>query len=87
MTRLELPFDGEKGGDIEVKNLEARNLFVNMQLDGIPLDHPVEDEASDITRWMCATLAWMARKSWILPSLEQGTDFMAEVRLTHPGSG
>ncbi len=83
MERLELPYDGEKGGSIALKNQEGRNLFVNMQLDGIPLDHQVADDASDIKMDVCY---FSMEGNPIDPSrLEQGTDFMAEVTFTHPG--
>jgi len=83
MARLELPFEGENGGNIEVKNTEGRNLFVNIQLDGISLDNQVVNEAKDIemgVRYLNTD------GQEIDPSrLEQGTDFIAEVRLSHPG--
>ncbi|MCD4710859.1 MAG: hypothetical protein K8R52_08440, partial [Bacteroidales bacterium] len=83
MARLELPFKGDKGGNIELKNSEGQNLFVNIQLDGIPLDNKVPDEAEDI-KMVVRYLNMEGRE--IDPSrLEQGTDFMAEVQLAHPG--
>ena len=83
MERLELPFDGEKGGSIELKNTDARLLFVNMQLDGIPLEQTVEDEDSDIR--MVVRYFDMDQNPMDPSLIEQGTDFIAEVSLTHPG--
>ena len=83
MERLKLPFDGEKGGSIKLKNTDSRNLFVNMQLDGVPLDQTVEDEASDIR--MDVRYLDMEGNSMDPSQVEQGTDFIAEVTLTHPG--
>jgi len=83
MERLELPFDGEKGGSIELKNTDARPLFVNMQLEGTPLDQPVEDENSDIR--MEVRYFDMENRPLDPSQLEQGSDFIAEVNLTHPG--
>ncbi|MCK4992014.1 MAG: hypothetical protein KAS29_16055, partial [Bacteroidales bacterium] len=83
MERLELPFDGEKGGSIELKNTDARNLFVNLQLDGVPLDQQVEDEDSDIR--MTVRYFDMEDKPMDPSQIEQGSDFIAEVSLTHPG--
>jgi uncharacterized protein YfaS (alpha-2-macroglobulin family) len=83
MARMELTFDGDKGGNIELKNTENRNLFVNIQVDGIPLDNQVENEEEDIKM---AVRYLNMEGIEINPSrLEQGTDFMAEVKLTHPG--
>lgn len=83
MHRLELPFDGEQGGNIELVSSDERSLFVNMQLDGIPLDQEVVDEAKDIL--MTVRYFNMEGDPMDPGQLEQGTDFVAEVKLTHPG--
>ncbi|MEN8158380.1 MAG: MG2 domain-containing protein, partial [Bacteroidota bacterium] len=83
LSRLVLPFEGEKGGKIEVKSSDRRNLFVNMQLDGIPLDNLVEDEEKDIS--MVVRYLNMEGAEIDPSIMEQGTDFIAEVKLTHPG--
>ena len=83
VAHLELPFDGEKGGRIEVKNTTDRNLYMNVQLDGIPLDNQLEDEADNLKM----EVRYLGMDGTLIdPSrLEQGTDFMAEVRIAHPG--
>jgi uncharacterized protein YfaS (alpha-2-macroglobulin family) len=83
MERLELPFDGETGGVIELKSMDQRNLFISLQLDGIPLDSPVADETSDLQ--MEVRYFNMEGNPMDPVELEQGSDFVAEVRLTHPG--
>jgi len=83
VARVQLPFKDEKGGEIAVTNSDARNLFVNIQLDGIPLDNPVKNEAEDIQ--MEVRYLNLDGKEMDPSRLEQGSDFMAEVRLTHPG--
>ena len=83
MASMMLPFDGEKGGSIALKNTDGRNLFVNVQLDGIPLDNQVNDEATDLKM---KVRYFNMEGNPIDPSrLEQGTDFMAEVTIAHPG--
>ncbi len=83
MASMMLPFDGEKGGSIALKNTDGRNLFVNVQLDGIPLDNQVNDEATDLKM---KVRYFNMEENTIDPSrLEQGTDFMAEVTIAHPG--
>jgi uncharacterized protein YfaS (alpha-2-macroglobulin family) len=83
LSRMELPYNGDKGGEIALSNGETRNLFVNIQMDGIPLDSQVKNEAMDI-QMEVRYLDMEGRE--IDPSrLEQGSDFMAEVRITHPG--
>jgi len=83
MERLELPFVGEQGGSIKLKNTDSRTLFVNLQLEGVPLDQKVEDEASDIR--MEVRYLDMEGNPIDPSQIEQGSDFMAEVSLTHPG--
>jgi len=83
MASMVLPYDGEKGGSIAVNNTSGRNLFVNMQLDGIPLDNQVKDESSDLN--MQVRYFSMEGKQIDPSKLEQGSDFMAELTLSHPG--
>ncbi|MEN8204033.1 MAG: MG2 domain-containing protein [Bacteroidota bacterium] len=80
---LALEFETGKKGSIELKNTEDRNLFVNVQVEGIPLENQVEDEANDLK--MEIRYLNMEGKEINPSGLVQGTDFMAEVRLTHPG--
>jgi uncharacterized protein YfaS (alpha-2-macroglobulin family) len=56
---------------------------VNIQLDGIPLDEQVKNEAKDIQ--MEVRYLNMEGREIDPARLEQGSDFLAEVRLTHPG--
>jgi uncharacterized protein YfaS (alpha-2-macroglobulin family) len=83
MQRLGLPFKGEAGGELEVLNTDSRTLFVNLQLDGIPLDQEVSDSESDLK--MQVRYFAMDGNPMDPAQLEQGTDFMAEVTLSHPG--
>ena len=83
VVRVELPFDGEKGGIMELKNTDSRTLFVTKQLEGVPLDQAVEDEASDLR--MEVRYLDLEGNPLDPAQLEQGSDFMAEVTLTHPG--
>jgi len=82
VARVNLPYKGDQGGEIKVLNPGERKLFVNMQLDGIPLDKPVENEEKDM-RMTVRYLNMEGRE--IDPSrLEQGSYFLAEVKLCHP---
>jgi alpha-2-macroglobulin len=83
MASIVLPFDGEKGGSIALKNSSETRLFVTLQLDGIPLDTEVKDEASDLN--MQVRYFDMDGNPMDPSRLEQGSDFMAEVTLSHPG--
>jgi uncharacterized protein YfaS (alpha-2-macroglobulin family) len=83
VKRLKLPFDGERGGHIELYNTGDRNLFISMQLDGIPLDNPVAEDASDME--MEVRYLNLEGNPIDPARLEQGTDLVAEVTVTHPG--
>ncbi len=83
IAQLNLPFDGEKGGNISLKNTSKRTLFINIQLDGIPLTNEIADEENDLK--MFIRYLNMEGKKIDPTELEQGTDFMAEVQLVHPG--
>jgi len=83
LARLDLPFQGEKGGEISMENTGDRSLYINIQLDGIPLDSKVEDEESDLR--MRIRYLNMEGKEIKPDVLEQGSDFMAEISLRHPG--
>jgi uncharacterized protein YfaS (alpha-2-macroglobulin family) len=83
MFRVELPYDGKIGGTLNLSNTQNRSLFVTLQLDGIPLDPRVEDEASDIG--MDIRYLTLDGRELDVSTLEQGTDFMAQVSLSHPG--
>ncbi len=83
ITSIVLPYDGEKGGSISLQNNAGQNLFVNMQLDGIPLDNQVKDDASDLN--MDVRYFNMEGKFIDPAILEQGSDFLAEVTVSHPG--
>ncbi len=83
IVSMDLPFVGLEGGEIELRNKKDHKLFITVQLSGIPLDNPVEDENSD----MGMRVRYLNLDGKVIdPSnLEQGSDFMAEVKLTHPG--
>jgi len=83
MATLDLPFEGDKGSEILFQNNSGSNLFVTIELNGIPLDNQVEKDAADLK--MEVHYYDMEGKVIDPSRLEQGTDFMAEVRLTHPG--
>jgi len=81
--RLELPYEGEKGGRISLENTGSGMLFLSMHLEGIPLDNPVEDESSDLQ--MQLSYRDLEGKTIDPSKMQQGSDFIAEVSVTHPG--
>lgn len=83
VARLDLPFTEESGGSISLTNTSGRTLFINIQLDGIPLENEIPDEENDLR--MEVRYLGLDGKDINPARLVQGTDFMAEVRLSHPG--
>ncbi len=83
VTLFDLPFEGAEGGTVTLENTGGRTLFVSLQLDGIPLDQEVADEQDDLGMWV--RYLSMDGTEIDPSSLEQGTDFLAEVQVRHPG--
>jgi uncharacterized protein YfaS (alpha-2-macroglobulin family) len=80
---VNLPFSGGKGGTISLKNTGDRMLFISVQLEGIPLTEGRVDDEKDLR--MVVRYLNMNEVEIDPAELEQGTDFIAEVRLIHPG--
>lgn len=80
----ELPFDPANGGEIALINSGQQTLYINIQLDGIPLEENVTDEESDLHMG----IRYLGMDGSVIDpaEIEQGTDFMAEIRLSHPGT-
>jgi len=83
IAQMNLPFNGEEGGTISLKNTSNRMLFVSVQLEGIPLTEGRIDDEEDLR--MVVRYLNMNEVEIDPIELEQGTDFIAEVRLAHPG--
>lgn len=83
VSQIELSFNGTAGGKVSVTNTSANTLFVKMQLQGIPVTGD-QTNAENSLRMSVAYLD-MNENEIDPAALEQGTDFIAEVRLTHPG--
>ena len=83
IAQVNLPFSGGKGGTISLKNTGDRMLFISVQLEGIPLTEGRVDDEKDLR--MVVRYLNMNEVEIDPAELEQGTDFIAEVRLIHPG--
>lgn len=83
VKRVELSYDGTVGGNIELSNTSTGTLWVTLHREGIPLDPKVPDESSDLL--MEVRYLDMEGRELNPSKLEQGTDFLAELKLSHPG--
>jgi hypothetical protein len=76
----ELPM---KTGKLQVKNKSGRTLFVNLSLSGVPIESDQLDKSSRLS--MQVSYLKLDGTPIDISKLNQGVDFMAEVRIAHPG--
>ena len=83
IVKHQLKVNGINNGNIIVKNTGSTPLFTNVVLSGIPMMGNEIKEQSNLT----TIVRYLNMDGKVIdPSrLEQGTDFMAEVSITHPG--
>ena len=72
-----------KPGKIQVKNKSGRTLFVNLSLSGVPIESNQVDKSSRLG--MQVSYLDLEGMPIDVSKLNQGTDFMVEVRISHPG--
>jgi len=83
LSQFKLSVKTDKPGNIQIHNTGKKTLFVKLQLDGIP---PAGD-ATSAENSLGITVRYLSLDGKeIDPAiLEQGTDFVAEVKISHPG--
>lgn len=82
ISTSELPAD--KSGFVRIKNRGSSKLFVQLIRKGNPIESEVEDSESNLT--MTVDYMDMDGNTISVEDLSQGTDFIAQVKITHPGS-
>ena len=83
INQIDLKIQGKNGGKVKIINTGAKTLFVKIQLEGIPMIGDKTNAENDL-KMSVRYLTLDGVK--IDPSkLDQGTDFIAEVKVTHPG--
>jgi len=75
-----LNFDANQ---VTLKNTSGQSIFVRLINEGTPMTSDQLDEANDLK--MTVRYENMAGRTIDVAKLEQGTDFIAEVTITHPG--
>lgn len=72
-----------KEGKVEIKNAGDKTLFIQLNLSGVPLVGENVDKSNRLS--MNVRYLNMANEPISVDELVQGTDFMAEVTVIHPG--
>jgi uncharacterized protein YfaS (alpha-2-macroglobulin family) len=83
ISQVALDFSNKKAGNISITNSSSKTIFVKIMLDGIPL---IGDNSSAENELNMKVSYMDLLGNKIDPTkLQQGTDFIAEVRVHHPG--
>lgn len=82
-TQQKMKINGTLKGNVKVSNTGGKKLFIKLQLDGIPLPGNETDAENSLN--LSVTYLDMEGQTIDPSSIQQGTDFMAEVRIHHPG--
>jgi uncharacterized protein YfaS (alpha-2-macroglobulin family) len=83
VSQQRLKISGAKGGKVSITNSGSSVVFVKLQLDGIPAIGDMTSSENDLK--MKVRYTDLNFKEINPSALEQGTDFIAEVTITHPG--
>lgn len=82
VSQTDMKVKGDKGGKVKVSNMGDGILFVRMTLEGIPAAGNETSAESNLK--MSVVYRNMKGETIDVSRLEQGTDFIAEVRVTNP---
>ncbi len=83
LSQIELNIKGVAGGKIKLKNTGSKTLFVKLQLEGIPAAGDKTNAENSLT--MAVRYLSLDGQEINPVSLVQGSDFMVEVQIKHPG--
>jgi uncharacterized protein YfaS (alpha-2-macroglobulin family) len=83
IVKHQLKVNGIASGTVSVKNIGSTPLFINISLTGTPMVGNETKYQSDLD--MTVRYLDMAGNEINPTKIEQGTDFMAEVTIAHPG--
>jgi len=83
ISQTDMNIKGTKSGNITIKNTSSGILYARVILQGVPDVGTSQDAQKDLRMTVKYTLT---DGSYLSPSnIPQGTDFVAEVTVTHPG--
>ena len=83
LKQIDMQLKGASKGDVNVTNTGSGILFARIILEGIPEIGDQTDAQNDLK--MDVNYTSMKGENIDVTKLEQGTDFIAEVRITNPG--
>ncbi|MEN0002789.1 MAG: MG2 domain-containing protein [Bacteroidota bacterium] len=83
ILQMEVPMEETANKKVSLKNTGKNTLFANLILSGQPLAGQEEDLSNDLI--MSVMYKDLSGKSIVPSSIPQGTDFIAEVTISHPG--
>ncbi len=83
LTQVNIPITGIQKQSISVVNESKGALFVRLILEGTPAQGQEQDEQKDLN--VAVKYTDTKGNAIDVTRLEQGTEFMAEVKITHPG--
>jgi len=81
--QFDLGIKAKNKGTVKFKNTSTKTLFLELQLEGIPLVGDKTNAENDLKM----TVRYLTLNGKVInpEKLDQGTDFIAEVTVTHPG--
>ncbi|MCF6365624.1 MAG: MG2 domain-containing protein [Bacteroidales bacterium] len=83
ISQTDMNIKGTKAGNITIKNTSSSILYARIILQGVPEVGTSQDSQKDLKMTVKYTLT---DGSYLSPkNIPQGTDFVAEVTVTHPG--
>ena len=83
LSQIDMQIKGSKSGKIKIKNTGSDMIYVRIILQGIPEIGNVTDSQKDLRMTVSYSLPNGISISPL--NIEQGTDFVATVTVTHPG--
>ena len=83
ISQIDMGIKGDAKGTVKIVNTGDRTLFVKVQLEGIPLVGNSVNSEKDL--YMKVSYLDINGNRMNPSQIEQGTDFMVEVQVTHPG--
>ena len=83
ISQIDLNIKGNNSGTISVKNTGNKTLFIKQQLEGIPSVGDKTNAENNLK--MSVKYLTLGGKEINPTTLDQGTDFMAEVQIIHSG--
>lgn len=83
LSTLNLQLDKQKKGKVTITNTGTKTIFIKLLTKGIPLQDQVENIDNNLV--MDVTYRDLAGNPIDVSALTQGTDFVAEISITHPG--